>query len=133
MTTNGEEENLNQHRRPSLERLDEIRHRQNRISQKTKRRNGKRSQRIHERTQVRRCIICKKREEELKKLKNEEFADYSLPLDCSKTLKEIIGIKAGTKEHPIRKCYYMCKWCYWLLASWIGTNRFPMESAREDH
>jgi hypothetical protein len=52
MTANGEEENLNQHRRPSLERLDEICHRENRVSQKTKRRNGESPSGIHGKTQV---------------------------------------------------------------------------------
>jgi hypothetical protein len=52
MTADGEKENVNQHRRPSLERLDEIRHRQNRISTATKRRNGESPSRIHGKTQV---------------------------------------------------------------------------------
>lgn len=40
MTANGEEENFNQHRRPSLERLDEIRHRQDGLGASVKRGNG---------------------------------------------------------------------------------------------
>lgn len=52
MTANGEEENLNQHRRQSLERLDEVRHRQNRLSAATKRRNGECPQGIHEKNQL---------------------------------------------------------------------------------
>jgi len=51
MRLHGEEENINQHRQPSLEGLDEIRHRQNRLRKATKRRNGKSAERIHDEEQ----------------------------------------------------------------------------------
>jgi len=52
METDSEEENLNQHRRQSLEGLDEIRNRKNRLNQTTKRTDGTSPSRIHEQTQV---------------------------------------------------------------------------------
>jgi hypothetical protein len=52
MTTNGEEEDLNQHRRQSLERLDEVRHRRNGVGTTIKRRDGKGTSGIHAATQV---------------------------------------------------------------------------------
>jgi hypothetical protein len=52
METDSEEENFNQHRRQGLEGLDEVRNRQNRLSQATKRGNGESPSRIHEPAQV---------------------------------------------------------------------------------
>ncbi len=56
MKTNGEKENLNQHRRTNLERLDEVRHRQNRLSTATQRRNEESPPRIHGKTLGRRFV-----------------------------------------------------------------------------
>ena len=52
MKSNGEKENINQHRQQRLERMDEIRHRQDRLGSETKRRNGKSASRIHGKTFV---------------------------------------------------------------------------------
>jgi hypothetical protein len=52
MKSNAEKENVNQHRRQSLEGMDEIRHRQNRLGTEAQRRNGKCASRIHGKTQV---------------------------------------------------------------------------------
>ena len=52
MKANVKKENINQHRRRNLERLDEIRHRQNRLSTATRRRNEESPSGIHGKTQV---------------------------------------------------------------------------------
>jgi len=56
MKTNAEEENVNQYRRTNLERLDEVRHRQNRVSTTIKRRDEESPPRIHGQTLGRRFV-----------------------------------------------------------------------------
>jgi len=109
MNRNDEEEDVNQHRRSSLEGLDEVRYRQDGISKTLERGNEDSPPRIHAKTQVKRCIICKKTEQELEQFTNEEFTNYHLPFDHTKTLTNIIGKK---DEKNGCKLFFMCKWCY---------------------
>lgn len=52
MKTNGKKENVNKHRRGNLERVDEIRHRQNRFYSETERGNEKSASSIHGKTRL---------------------------------------------------------------------------------
>ena len=109
MKENGEEEDLNQHRQPSLEGLDEVRHRQDGFGKATERGNGESPPRIHEASP--RCIVCKRTDLELQTFSDEDFVDCDIISSDRDLMKHILW----GKEDNDRKYCFICKWCYHVI------------------